>query len=1015
MNYFELSGHGQLSSPWIKLAAAGLVAIAIAGCGGGGTGANTTAAASNPAAVVKLAASSWQALKPQIDPASIAVSIPVDGKPVVTFKVTDDMGNPVIGLGGQVAGTATALPANYNLQFTLAKLIPADTSGNPSKWVSYLVTKPSTIAAGAVTKWAGTFPTTDVNGVLVDNNDGTYKYTFLRDITTVKDIVPTLTETANGKNADLGTVAELTYDAAATHRLGILIVGSQPGTGTNTPTKVQATNPVPLLETFNIGYDFVPNGSAVVVTRNIVVKDACTDCHDARAIGHFSVKGTSSLTASPVNTVNGPQYGIPNGIPAGSFVGRNDPRLCVTCHTDQSKYSFAEVTKGTDAVTGYPTVSGTYGRIDGESAFTYPRMIHQFHMGNKLVKTGYNLNNHCNPTAGTGLAECFNDVSWPQSPADCAKCHDGNATKSDGSVNTIKTADGNNWLTKPSIIACGSCHDGIDFATGTGFTVDDKRLGKTIPTGHLGGVNGKTNDTCPTCHVAGGQLTEKSVGEIALVHRSTVATLNNPVTQPGVVNFAYNLKSVTVNASGQPVITFQITKDSGAGGVLTPVTELNVATPVRNGVSGAMVVSSSFEPITGFASGPSFYASYAVPQDGIAAPADFNAYQSVSLANLLVASGSPKAGTLSNSLNTAGTAYVADANGYFTATLTGDTLGQPVDTACAKPASGVAATCINTAVLASPIVIPATAKMVTGSMIGTFTQKDKGDVAYVAADPTKNPVVAAKGGLVRPVMLKKLVATGYAARRVVTETAKCNKCHEQLGTDPLFHGGARNDPTSCAICHSTNRTSNGWTANTNTFVHGIHGAGKREVPFTWVGVSATDNYSKIGYPGLLKDCNQCHLPNTVNFGITGGNALSPSLLWPTTAAGTISATTNAFRNSPYITAGVNYGNNFTYTPEGATVAAYTPSSGTAVPAHVAGAGGETVAADGATLVSSPIASACFACHDSAASKTHIQGNGGVVYATRASVSNAGALVNREDCLTCHGAGRVADVAIIHKR
>jgi OmcA/MtrC family decaheme c-type cytochrome len=293
----------------------------------------------------------------------------------------------------------------------------------------------------------------------------------------------------------------------------------------------------------------------------------------------------------------------------------------------------------------------------------------------------------------------------------------------------------------------------------------------------------------------------------------------------------------------------------------------------------------------------------------------------------------------------------------------------------------------------------------------------------VASATGVTPVVAkgtvsASGGLVRPAVLKKLVATGYTARRVVTDPAKCNSCHEQLGTDPNFHGGARNDPTACAICHNNTRTSNGWVANTSTFIHGIHGASKRTVPYMWAAVAADDNYSQIGYPGLLKDCNQCHLPSTVNFGATGGTSVATNLLWPTSATGKFDASTantTAFRNSPYVVTdnATNYGNGFSYTPAGSTVSAYTPSSGTAVAAHVAGAGGETVAADPATLVNSPMASACFSCHDTSLAKAHMTQNGGAIYVARSSVSSGGALVNNETCLTCHAAGKVADAAAIH--
>ena len=88
----------------------------------------------------------------------------------------------------------------------------------------------------------------------------------------------------------------------------------------------------------------------------------------------------------------------------------------------------------------------------------------------------------------------------------------------------------------------------------------------------------------------------------------------------------------------------------------------------------AWSVSPTYEPIPGFAGGPSLYVAYAVPQDGITAPADFNTYQSASLANLLVASGSPKAGSVTG----------PDAGG-FTATLTGDLVGQPLTASCLQP------------------------------------------------------------------------------------------------------------------------------------------------------------------------------------------------------------------------------------------------------------------------------------------------------------------------------------------
>ena len=973
---------------WTRFALAGVVVAVMAGCGGsegpqgpagvnGTNGTNGTNGAngtngkdltavynvpSNATAATTDSSATWAAFAPQVT----ITSVTVNGAPVVKFTVKDAAGKAVVGLGNKSQSATATVAGLTNIAFTFAKLVPGTTTAasgktfnaEPSKWVSYLVLRPPTVAektavpaasscnASTNATWCGTFPTTDTQGTLVDNGDGTYQYTFYRDVKQVATLAAGLTDSADGlaKKADLG---DLTFDATLTHRLGIQIGGNAPGTGSNTPNAVTVTTAVPMVNTANAVYEFRPDGGTVSTTRDIVKLASCSTCHDGKVLAHGS---------------------------------RKDPQYCVTCHTDQIRYTFSqEATSTNGGLTLTGTTRPTTAVLDGRAIGNYPNMIHKTHMGKELVKTGYYFN-----ASAEGQ---YNSFGFPQDPANCTKCHDGSSTAE------FKTANGDNWKNNPSMLACGACHDGINFATGKGVTLADKAAdvlaGKPVGTtqsGHVGGAKAD-NGTCNLCHDA---------TSIPLYHQTTFATPHNPTAKAGIVNFAFDLKSVTVNTSGQPVMVFQIKKDGVA------VTAFNVPTLVTNAATGAQVVSPAYEPITGFAGGPSLYVAYAVPQDGIAAPADFNVSHNVSLTNLLVASGSPKGGTITG----------PDANGYFTATLTGDTLGQAVGTGCTKPTAPAVASCVNTAVLKSPIVIPTNAKMVTGAIIGSFTQKGLTDYPYVAANVSVNPTTSASGGLVRPAVLKKVVATGYTARRVIVDAAKCNSCHDQLGTNPNFHGGARNDPTACNICHKNTRTSNGWVANSNTFIHGIHGAEKRTNPYLWAATSTTDNFSLIGYPGVLKDCNQCHVANTVNYGATG-MTVQPNLLWPTGATGKFDpASTTAFRNSPYITVDnvKNYGNNFSYTAAGATVSAYTTSAGTTVAAHVAGAGGETVQADAASLVSSPISAACFSCHDTQSAKNHMVTNGGAVYEARST-----ALTKGEACLVCHGAGKEFDAAVVHAK
>lgn len=990
-----------MKSTWMRLGLLALMISALAGCGAGKDGAAGAAGTSgtpgtpgapgtggNVVNVKNLTTAEWKSLKPSISNISVNMS---SGKPVVTFMVTDANNNPLIGLEGQTltsANAAAGLPhTNYNLAFTLAKLVPA-TASAPSKWVTYLVTTPrqsgTTAAAGGVVDvlnagvtWVGNFPQSDNQGTLTSNNDGTYSYTFYRDITQSAAIVAGLSGTYNTApylKADLG---DTTYDASLTHRLGIILSGSQPGTGTATPTGVLSVPAVPLVNTFNTGFDFVPAtpGVAPTVTRDIVKKDSCTECHAGKGIGHWN-----------------------NTISPGDTIGRNDPRLCVTCHTDQIRYTFnageASSVAGSNGYVLNGTTRPTTAIVDGRALGNYPNLIHHMHMGEELVKTGYFFN-----AASEGA---FNDKKLPQSPSNCIKCHDGSAT----AVN--KTADGDNWKNKPSRLACGACHDGINFATGAGVTLADRDAdvlaGNPVGTTHTGHLPGPlTDDTnCSSCHASS---TTGAIADIEVLHRATTATTHNPIAKAGVAAITYTLSSVSVVAN-QPVIKFKITKTEA--GVTADVTSLAVPTLVTNATNGQQVINPTYEPIPGFAGGPSFYLAYAVPQDGIAAPADFNVYSSASLANLMVPVGtSPNQGTLVYDGPTA----------LWTATLTGDLVGQPKGAGCVAPVAPATNTsCVSTAVAISPILVPAAAKMLTGAIIGTFTQKNLAAYPYTPADYSVNnvasaagvtPVVPAgyaraKGGVIIKSLLQKKPVSATDARRVITDASKCNSCHDQLGTSPEFHGGARNDPTACNICHNGNRTSNGWTADSSTHIHGIHGGGpegKRTVPFTWTAVAANDNYSMIEYPGVLKNCNQCHLPNTVNFSATGGDTVQPNLLWSTTATGKFDpASTTAFRNSPYVVVDnvTSYGSGFSYTV-----------SASGVPS--------TTEATSATLVNSPIASACFACHDTTTAKNHMQTNGGAIYQTRLSQSDgSGKLVNREACLACHGAGKFMDAAVVHQ-
>ncbi len=244
--------------------------------------------------------------------------------------------------------------------------------------------------------------------------------------------------------------------------------------------------------------------------------------------------------------------------------------------------------------------------------------------------------------------------------------------------------------------------------------------------------------------------------------------------------------------------------------------------------------------------------------------------------------------------------------------------------------------------------IPSTAVMLTGGVGYTY---GSGSPELVQTNLSAYPYTAATkvGGLAVPPPNVWKVAATYTGRRVAVDTAKCNACHGALGVAPTFHDGQRNNAPTCSFCHNPNRTSSGWSANASTFVHAIHGASKRTVPFVWHATSETDNFGKITYPNLLNNCLACHVAGYYDFSAATSLAQEPNRLFETVATGTLaSSSTGSFAYSPYITQDVDYG-----------------SAGSAN-----------------NLVTSPTAAVCFACHDTSAARSHMEINGAAIYQTR---------------------------------
>jgi len=833
----------------------------------------------------------------------------------------------------------------------MAKLVPAgSTAGAPSKWVNYLVTTVPTVSAPTPKP---TGPTTDGNGMLVGAGDGTYTYTFYTDVT--KAAATLAAWSAANANADVSALGDVSYQPSLRHRMVIEFFGNARGTGigshANTPDGSNGTVNAEMTSPINVIYDWIPaTGAAPAATdasREIVNLAVCDTCHTKLAYhgGH-----------------------------------RTDPKNCVTCHTDQRKYGFQPSTRAALAFTSADTEN-----VNGTSEFDFPQVIHQLHMGDQLQMANHDIAVDSTILAQPGGTP-VNMITYPQSIANCTTCH----------VASTATPQAGNWDTVPTRAACGGCHDSVDF-TSPSYTAGNHAGGQQLDDSKcvLCHVS-TTTDLIATYHVPAAApdptnagLSAAQGGVASNSHTNSSWVDGNPSNlPPGAIATTWNLMSVSVNATRQPVWTFQIMQ----GGKAVVLNTFNVAGPV--------------EMMNNFVGGPNLYMVFAVPQDGITAPADYNASVSVNLHKLWRGAAA------------AGSTLVANADGSYTATLAGVT----VPTSASMIAGGVGyfyGVVANASIAAATT--PALAAALTDSL--PLTQTNVAGYPYSAT--------TYQGGLAVPAPNVWMPAAGQAVRRSIVAQANCETCHKNLGvfTNSVFHDGQRNNAPSCTFCHNTLGVDDGWGYNIKEVVHSLHASSKRTTPFTW---QASHQYWNLTYPALLNNCEACHLPGT--YDLSANAAAVPNLLWTTIATGTFTGSTLATPTSAYsatttylspaVTSGVNYGSGFSVNTG---VAAKNVNVNTSLPVAqqtvVSQAVGATVEADPTTLVNSPIASACYACHDTKTAAAHMINNGGTLGSPRSTVATSVAGVNTvaigsapavtEQCLVCHGTGAMADIKVVH--
>jgi OmcA/MtrC family decaheme c-type cytochrome len=250
-----------------------------------------------------------------------SAAIANDGTITVRATIVDSDGIPLDRLGKATKGPVS-------MSFICAH-IPA----GQTQYVSYS----TTTAKATINKNPNQIQAAnDSGGAFTANAIGDYTYTFK-------------------------TKAPATFDSTVTHAIGVSAQRNLSEFGTFDEWS----------EVSNDVFNFVPNGSAVKVTRSVVTTDACNQCHDP-LIGH----GGSRLKVE----------------------------LCIMCHTPQTINPDTQLTQDMKV------------------------LIHKIHMGSSLpsVKAGtpYRIWHR-------GAWSDFSAVVFPQDVRNCTTCHAASADQAD--------------------------------------------------------------------------------------------------------------------------------------------------------------------------------------------------------------------------------------------------------------------------------------------------------------------------------------------------------------------------------------------------------------------------------------------------------------------------------------------------------------------------------------------------------------------------------------------------------
>ncbi len=497
---------------------------------------------------------------------------------------------------------------------------------------------------------------------------------------------------------------------------------------------------------------------------------------------------------------------VPSGAPLADVRDIVRTEQCNGCHDPLEAHGGTRrdvrlcVTCHSAEITDF-TTGVTTPQIDPDTGnhLGFPELIHKIHRGENLPSVEGGT-----PYQIIGFRQSvvdFSHVAFPQDIRNCTTCHAGG----------VQSAS---FTTKPSRAACGSCHDDVNFASGEN---------------HGGGPQ-PTDGSCSACHLpdSGHEFDLSVAGSHVIPARSAAA--------PGVRFEIVGVQSVETGASAvgpgeHPRVSFRIT--TTAGDTIAAATMSSLSFTLGGSTieysaqdydgDGVLVPG---DPASPWTPGAETFKSESATKDATAP-------DGAGVSTYAFKSAIPPDATGS---------YVIGVEGYKCATIVG-----------ANQSRGG----INC----------------SGTRDGNGNgREDPGEVFDEIRD-------------VGPNQLTTFAVTDAApvARRLPVTIAQCSVCHGVFSKDFSVHGGLRNDTTYCPVCHNpSNDTLSrqlppiGASALTTpidfkVMIHAIHRGENLTAPYVLYGrpsgsfpdqTGAPLDFSELLFPGDLRDCEACHLPET---------------------------------------------------------------------------------------------------------------------------------------------------------